>query len=52
MDGDEPRDVKDIQAALLIMEALRVLEIQFEQIMITQTDEENEIVGIDKENWK
>ena len=52
MDGDEPRDVKDIQAALLIIEALRVLEIQFEQIMITQTDEENEIVGIDKENWK
>ena len=52
MDGDEPRDVKDIQAALLILDALRVLEIQFEQIMITQTDEENEIVGIDKENWK
>ena len=51
LDGDEPRDVKDIQAALLIQETLRVLEISFKQIMITQTDEENDIVGIDKEDW-
>jgi len=51
LDGDEPRDVKDIRAALLIQETLRVLEISFKQIMITQTDEENDIVGIDKEDW-
>lgn len=52
LDGDEPRDVKDVQAAILVQNILEVMEIQFEKIMITQTDEENKIIGIDKENWK
>jgi len=52
LDGDEPRDVKDVQAAILIQNILGVLQIQFERIMISQTDDKDEIVGIDKENWK
>ena len=52
LDGDEPRDVKDIQVALLIQETLRILEIEFNQFMITQTEDEDQIVGIDKEKWR
>ena len=52
LDGEEPRDVKDVQAALLIQETLRILEIQFEKIMITNTDSDNnEIHGVDLSKW-
>ena len=51
-DETKIRDTVDIQAALLILNTLEVLEIEFDWIKITQTNEENEIVGIDKENWK
>ena len=47
------RDVKDIQAGILIQEVLYTLEIQFTKIVITQTDEdEPEIVGLNKEDLK
>jgi len=51
-DETKIRDTIDIQAALLILNTLEVLEIEFDWIKITQTNEENEIVGIDKEKWK
>ena len=51
-DETKIRDTVDIQAALLILNTLEVLEIEFDWIKITQTNEENEIVGIDKEKWK
>jgi len=52
LDGDEPRDVKDVQAALLIMETLKVLEIEFDEILISRTDDGNEIKGVDLKKWK
>jgi len=51
-DETKIRDTIDIQAALLILNTLEVLEIEFDWIKITQTNEENEIVGIDKEKWQ
>ena len=51
-DETKIRDTIDIQAALLILNTLEVLEIEFDWIKITQTNEGNEIVGIDKEKWK
>ena len=50
-DETKIRDTIDIQAALLILNTLEVLEIEFDWIKITQTNEENEIVGIKKEDW-
>ena len=51
-DETKIRDTIDIQAALLILNTLEVLEIEFDWIKITQTNEGNEIVGIDKEKWQ
>jgi len=52
-DDDIIRDVKDIQAAILIQEVLYTLEIQFDKIIITQTDEDGpEIKGLSKEDLK
>ena len=52
-EDDIIRDVKDIQAGILIQEVLYTLEIQFERIVITQTDEEGpEIEGLSKEDLK
>jgi len=51
-DDDIVRDVKDIQAGQLIIEILEVLEIQFERIIITPTEDENKIEGVDLKDWK
>jgi hypothetical protein len=52
-DDTKIRDVPDVQAALIIMNVLETLEIEFNWIKITMTtDDENVIQGIDKENWK
>lgn len=52
-DDTKIRDVEDIQAALIIINALEVLEIEFDWIKIIHIDDdENEIIGIDKERWK
>ncbi len=52
-DDSVVRDVKDVQAALLIQEILGVLDIKFERIIILPLDgEENEINGVDLKKWR
>jgi len=54
-DDDMVRDVKDIQAAILIQQVLIILEIQFQRIVIEPTEYEDDhmdIVGLSDEELR
>lgn len=54
-DDDMIRDVKDIQAAILIQQVLIILEIQFQKIVIEPTEDEDDhvdIVGLNDEELR
>lgn len=54
-DDDMVRDVKDIQAAILIQQVLIILEIQFQRIVIEPTEFEEDhvdIVGLSDEELR